>query len=306
MAVDKVLTVILVSHQHAHTLTSTCAVITTFFFLLHQKGVGYRGVVCRPSKRRTFDEITENYSDRKFQLHFGMSRSAFTLLLHILWPAISDYENSIDGHEKELERHRTGKTTQASVKLAVLLRTMQGGSVKDVATSFDVGVTLVYDIVFYGTGLILQKLQLEKFPSTHKELRRAAQKFATSRNNVNPLPGCIAAVDGLSVALQKPERRYNPASFYCRKGYYAIPVQAVVSSDYKFMAVSVACTGSTHDSMALKMSHIGRYIDSKSIPFGYWIAADDAYMVCNTLVTPFRKSMLKMYTESFNFYQSSH
>ena len=303
---EHVITSILVSQQSVHTLTSTCAMLATFLFLLKRPRIGCRGNVCRPHARRTFAEITGNYSERKFKLHFGMSRSAFTLLLHMLWPDISDYENNVDGYEKEMDRHRTGKCTQASIKLAILLRIMQGGSIKDVATSFDVGVTLVYNMVYYGTALVMKKLEFEKFPTTHKELRRAAQSFATSRNEVNPLPGCIAAVDGLSVALNKPERLYNPASFWCRKGYYAIPVQAVVSSEYKFMAVSVACTGSTHDSMALKMSHIGRYIDAQSIPFGYWIAADDAYMVCDNLVTPFRKSMLNKYTESFNFFQSSH
>ena len=120
---------------------------------------------------------------------------------------------------------------------------VQGGSIKDVATSFDVGIALVYDMVFYGTALLLKKMSSEKFPTIHKELRRVAKKFATSRKEVNPLPGCTAAVDGLSVSLDKPERLYNPASFWCRKECYAIPVQAVVSSEYKFLAVSVACMG---------------------------------------------------------------
>ena len=204
-----------------------------------------------------------------------------------------------------MDGHRTGKSTQASIKLAVLLRTMQVGSIKDVATSFDVGITLVDNMVFYGTALQLMKLSFGKFPTTFIELRRAAEKFSTSRKEVNPLPGCIATLGGLSVALDKPERLYNPAFFWYRKGYHAKPVQAVMSREYKILAVSVLCTGSTYDSMALKMSNIGRYIDAHCILFGYWIAADDAYSVCDNLGTPFRKSMFNMCTDSYNFYQSS-
>ena len=58
--------------------------------------------------------------------------------------------------------------------------------------------------------------------------------------------------------------------------------------------------------MALKISNIGRYIDAQCIPFGYWIASVEAYMECNNLVTPFRKSMLNKYTDSYNFYQLSN
>ena len=90
-----------------------------------------------------------------------------------------------------------------------------------------------------------------------------------------------------------------------RKGYYAIPVQALVDSDYRILAISAFCTGSTHDSVALRMSNIGRALLLGVVPIGFWVALDDAYATCENMLTPFRKGMMYDYLDAFNFYFSS-
>ena len=177
------ITSILVSQQSINTVTSTCAVHEMFLFLLKQPQIGWRCIVCRPPTQRTFAEITGNYFERKFKLHLGMSRSAFAILLHVLRPEISDYENNEDGYVKEMDRRRTGKSSQASTKFAILLRIVQGGSFKNVATSFDVGGTLVYIIVYHGRHWFWKNWSLKSFrhfikscEKLHKDLRHHGRR----------------------------------------------------------------------------------------------------------------------------------
>jgi DDE superfamily endonuclease len=94
------------------------------------------------------------------------------------------------------------------------------------------------------------------------------------------------AVDGIAVKILKPPDNENPAGYYCRKGFYAIPVQAVVDSDYKFMYMSAVCVGSTHDSVAWAVSKLGMLLMKGAMILGYWIAGDAAYECTNGIVTP--------------------
>lgn len=79
-----------------------------------------------------------------------------------------------------------------------------------------------------------------------------------------------------------------------------------MDSCYRFVAGSAVCKGSTHDSVALDISYIGRYLREGKVPSGFWIAGDDAYAPTESLIVPFRKSLASKYENSFNFYLSSH
>ncbi len=119
-----------------------------------------------------------------------------------------------------------------------------------------------------------------------------AKDFQISRRVPNPLFGCVGALDGIAIEISKPKDDYFPRKFYCRKGVYAIPVQAVVSSSYKFMYMSVTCAGSTHYSVALGLSSLGRKLQLGTFIAGYWIAGDAAYECKNGIVTHCSKSQL--------------
>jgi DDE superfamily endonuclease len=55
----------------------------------------------------------------------------------------------------------------------------------------------------------------------------------------------------------KPPDENNPASYYCRKGFYSVPAQAAVNAKYQFQYLSAACIGSTHDFIAWSVSNLG-------------------------------------------------
>lgn len=142
------------------------------------------------------------------------------------------------------------------------------------------------------------------------ELREMANKFQESRTRPNSSYDCIGALDGTTISIKRPPDEYMPRNFYCRKGMYAFPVQAVVDSDSRFRYMSWRCTGSTHDSAAFDASYLAQKLKAGKLKAGFWIAGDVAYVSIPGLLTPWSKSELSgengMYAACFNFYHSSH
>ncbi len=105
---------------------------------------------------------------------------------------------------------------------------------------------------------INKKLHMPGIPLNDEEqLLCLAKDFQISRRVASPLFGCVGALDGICIEISKQKDDYVPRKFYCRKGMYAIPVQAVVNSAYMFMYMSATCAGSTHDSVALGLPFLG-------------------------------------------------
>jgi hypothetical protein len=74
--------------------------------------------------------------------------------------------------------------------------------------------------------------------------------FSISRSIPSTLSGVLGALDGIAVKVNKPSGENIQRSYWCLKGYYAIPIQAIVDSDYKFTYMSAIAVGSTYDSLA--------------------------------------------------------
>ena len=68
--------------------------------------------------------------------------------------------------------------------------------------------------------------------------------------------GTIGALDGWLVKIKCPNSKRdkvtNFGSFFCRKGCYALNVQAIVDRNKMIICYSVKCCGSEHDSTAFK------------------------------------------------------
>ena len=83
-----------------------------------------------------------------------------------------------------------------------------------------------------------------------------------SRISAGVLTGCLGALDGLLIPIECPrqardfggqEACYNPLSYYCRKGFYAVNVQAICDAHCRFSYVSVQTPGTTRDSLAFSL-----------------------------------------------------
>lgn len=144
------------------------------------------------------------------------------------------------------------------------------------------------------------------FPTTQSDFDRQSHLFA--RDGRNPLRGCVSAIDGLAVRIRRPSVRDapNPIAYYNRKGFFAVNVQAAVGADFKVQFLSAIATGSCHDSVAFSASGLSRHLaEDGSLPDGYWVAADDAYVAGRRVLTPWPGRNLPWERDSFNYYQSS-
>lgn len=58
----------------------------------------------------------------------------------------------------------------------------------------------------------------------------AYQSDLFSRGGRNPLRGCLSAIDGIAVKIQRPsvQDAPNPMSYYNRKGFFALNARAAV------------------------------------------------------------------------------
>ena len=251
--------------------------------------------------RSKFSSVTNSLSDFEFLGAFRMSRASFSLLLSYLRPHI--FRN-----EQKAKCSSTG-AIQPAVRLGVTLRMLAGGSYLDQTVCWGIGHSMTFEEFQKTIQAIGTVLQMPGMPLSNEEaLKTLANWFQESRNRPNPLYGCVSALDGIAI-LKTPDE-YVPRNFYCRKGMYPLPVQAVVDSRIRFRYMSCRCTGSTHDAAAFDASELANQLRRNEMKSGVWIPGDAAYVRVAGLLTPWPKTALVgesgIFAGSFNFYHSSH
>ncbi|EYC24784.1 hypothetical protein Y032_0013g2106 [Ancylostoma ceylanicum] len=112
--------------------------------------------------------------------------------------------------------------------------------------------------------------------------RRNARDFART----GMLPNIIGAIDGSCVAIQKPAR--SGWQYYCRKGYTALNVLAVVNARGRFIYVNSNFPGSVHDSSVYAYSRLKEAFDAGRVVPGYCFVGDSGFANGNDIITPIR------------------
>lgn len=260
--------------------------------------------LCRIKRRSlvrrtiTFQHIVDELSERDFRESFRIGKSGFNKLLELVRP---DLERST-----EMGALSGRNTISAETRLALTLRLLAGASYVDIRLAFRIGRTTVYD-VFHATVAALDKaLSLPGLPTDPEDLNDIATKFRLSRCFKNPLPFCVGAIDGILFPIPKPTDTDRPAAYFTRKGFYAIPVQALVDSDYRFRSFSARVVGSSHDSLAHTVSGLGAFIREGKLPYPFWIVGDEAYICTDSLIVPYPISACGPVESDFNFCLSSY
>lgn len=282
-------------------MISTAAMFATAYIHDAICRTPYRGRTrSKPTDLRenwSFKYSNRVYSDFEFSRAYRMDRATFGKLLFLVRPLLQK--------NAEMGRRSGRRTISPEARLGILLRMMSGETVYGCMSAFEVGRSTVYQ-VFYETKTALDRaLNLPGLPDTFQGLKKLSDDFQCSRSPPNMLPGCVGALDGIAIRIKKPSNSEHPATFYCRKGYYAIPVQALVDSNYRFLCFSAICRGSTHDSLAHAVSSLGRYLESGRLDGEFWIAGDEAYVCTESLITPIPASQANDVEDAFNFYHSS-
>ena len=96
-----------------------------------------------------------------------------------------------------------------------------------------------------------------------------------------------------------------PCIFFFRKGYYAIPVQALCDSNYIFLYASGRCGGATHDALANAVSAFMMEVEDGLLGEYFRVVGDEAYPVSEFIIVPFPSSTPTEEQDNFNFYLSS-
>lgn len=116
------------------------------------------------------------------------------------------------------------------------------------------------------------------------------------------IPGVLGCIDGTHIAIKAPQQ--NKESYFNRKRFYSISLQAVVDYRMKFLSVYSGEPGSLHDSRVLRRSELYRkaYEDLNSYFFNNsFLLGDSAYPSLDWLVPPFRDNgMLSRIERRFN------
>lgn len=241
--------------------------------------------------------VTACMDAKAFRRYFRLSRHAFGKLILRTKPV---------RERKFRQSCRTRRETLPhDIRLGITLRILAGADFQDVAYVFKVGPSTVYGIFDETIHELNDHLSFPGIPSDEEGLRSLAVGFKSSRRTLSPLDGCVSSVDGICIRIAKAEKHFNPAFHFCRKGFYALAVQAVCDFNYVFRYASALCCGATHDSLALALSGFMRELEAGILMETYWVAGDEAYQCTNSIIVPYPSLTLTKDEDNYNYYLSS-
>ena len=298
-----------------------------------QKRDAARNRKCR--QRRSWEQFQDYLTDRQFRRYFRMERECFDYLCERIIDNVGesdfksenylcdfrngeatgadtlDQTNILHAHE-----HTTGGFVSGEVKLALTLRLLAGGSYMDLALLFEVGFSTSYEIFHkvikdWILDDRLVKINGVDYCEDNDLMSRVARGFATASRNI--INGCIGAIDGWVVKIRKPRRWKDldggdPASFFSRKGFFGINVQAIVDRKKRILYRNIIHRGAEHDSTAFKNSNFYQWLMKNWEILAekkFYFIGDSAYAIKSFLITPFDNAVHGTPEDNYNFFHSS-
>lgn len=265
--------------------------------------------------RVTWNFFCDRISIDHFRRMFRLRHSSFMRLCKRVCNSIG--EEVFRPESYLLLHHRSShELISGEVKVAICIRMLAGGSYLDLIPMFDVCKSSLYHIFADFLDWILSTFEFPLVGWLRKQqwevLEFLANQFAERSNGV--FYGPFGAVDGLAVRIKCPKEKEvpDPGNYYCRKGFYALNVQAICDKKKRFLWSFPSNKGSTHDSAAFSASRLFDLLKEVSAELsirGLFIAGDSAYSLTPFLVVPYSvdevKGDVNGSRDAFNFYLSS-
>lgn len=217
-----------------------------------------------------------------------MTRNVFSNLCHVLCSVIGAAtfrpEDQLLSTRNSSSLSSRGGLIPGEIKVAISIRILAGGSYLDLMPLFDVSVAHIYKIFDEFLDWVLKSLDFPLAKYLHNEnwtaLESIAAPFSFGSNGV--FHGTIGAIDGLAVRIRSPRLKEvaDPGNYYCRKGFFALNVQAICDRSKKFLWCYTSNKGSTHDSVAFTNSCLYSLLVAKSHLLqqqGFFLVGDSAY-----------------------------
>ena len=197
-----------------------------------------------------------------------------------------------------------------SARLACALRYFAGGASYDIALSFGIANSEVFESVWEVVDAIhkLPNFSLQ-FPESHEEQQRLAQGFLNKSGA--HFDCCVGAIDGILIWIHKPSKTCcNDAScdagkFFCgRKLKYGLNCQAICDADGRFLDFSILFPGSTADCLAFEGMTLHQKLQDGLLAPGLCLFGNNAYLNSPFMATPYSGGSLTIAKDAYNFYHS--
>lgn len=120
------------------------------------------------------------------------------------------------------------------VRVEISLAIISGVRVVDMMIIFKIGNSTCILVFNETMKPVNYKLSLPVLPSSTSDTIFAANNFRCSRRVASPLHSSVCAIEGIALKIQNPSELFNPRDYFCRKGFCAISLQAVVDSSFRF------------------------------------------------------------------------
>ena len=248
------------------------------------------------------DLTMANFDERMFRNYTRLTPGVFLEVLDLIRPAIS----------KEDTRMR--QAIEPGLKLAVTLRYLAtGDNYRSLCYAFRIGVSTISTFLPAVCRAITEAFNAEVFPEewTEDRWKTIADKFYTRWN----MPHTMGALDGKHVAIKKPS---NSGSLYHNyKGYFSIPMLALVDADYKFQWVEFGGIGHMSDAQIFLETDLRQDLEDGSInrpapclltddpedttDVPYYIISDDAFALKDYCMKPYSRHSMSPKELIFNY-----
>mmetsp|Transcript_24903 Transcript_24903/g.38381 ORF Transcript_24903/g.38381 Transcript_24903/m.38381 type:complete len:402 (+) Transcript_24903:78-1283(+) len=210
---------------------------------------------------------------------------------------------------------KVGGIIPGEMKVAIAIRMLSGASYLDLVPLFTVMTSHVFQIFEDVVQWILRTFE---FPLVRwlrernwKALETLAADFAEKTAGV--YYGPFGALDGLALRIKSPSGVPDPGNYWCRKGFYALNVQAICDRRKRFLWCNPSHKGSTHDSQAFDSSKLYELLTEMADELeqrGLFIVADSAYALSPFMQVPYDANEIKgkdpeNSKDAYNFYLSS-
>ena len=247
--------------------------------------------------RKDWDGYLRGMPRSHFSRMFRMDHDTFMHILHTVGPHLSR-----NFHQSE----RSGGFVSPSLQLGMTIRWLAGGSYLDIHDSYGVSKSTFYRLVFQCCEVITEKFPIV-FPTDVRSLERLARDFSKRQHwYMRVFKGVIGAIDGILIKIRCPSTKEvgMPKHYFCRKGFFALNVQAICDVRYRFTFVSMDMPGATHDARAFSFSALFEALNAGMIPAGFYFLGDAAYRGIRQILAPFIGNQSAR-ESVFSFYHSS-
>jgi len=194
-----------------------------------------------------------------------------------------------------------------------MIRMLAGASYLDLLNQYGVCTSSLYEFFYEGVKWIVDTFDFPLHGWLENEdwdsLQRVSALFAAASGGA--FLGCIGALDGLAVKIRCPtlsDLISDPGNYYCRKGFYALNVQAICDKLRRFLWVKTGNKGSTHDSTAFDGTRLNQELLSKLADKlrekGFFLVGDKAYPLLAYLLVPFDNPESMSSEDAFNYWLS--